>query len=402
MELIQATTTGGIPRLRAKPAGGRAPAAPRAQQSSALFGTLLLADGSCFRGEGLGHPDVASGELVFTTSMTGYQETLTDPSYRGQLVMFTYPLIGNYGVVPGRAQSERVHPRAAILATLSDGWSRSESGTYLPDMGSLRDYLLFNRVPTLHGVDTRAIAHRIRTHGAMPAVLSIHNTGCEPPLRDLQTALNDYSYDTTDFIAEATVSEPAVYGQGRRLIALIDCGNKRQVIDELVRPDTQVAVLPSHTSANDILSLAPDGVVFSNGPGNPSMATDTVETVRQLYGRIPLFGICLGHQLLALAAGGRTYKLKFGHRGANHPVQDCSSGRAFITTQNHGYAVDPASLPDDLLISHRNLNDGTVEGLRHRTLPIQSLQFHPEGAPGPRDAAIVLDEWLDRVVSHEP
>jgi carbamoyl-phosphate synthase small subunit len=235
----------------------------------------------------------------------------------------------------------------------------------------------------------------------MPAVLSIHRPGCEPAICDLLTALNDCSYDTTNFIAEATVTEPTVYGKGSRLIALIDCGNKRHVIDELVRRDTQVAVLPSHTSAQDILSLAPDGVVISNGPGNPSLAADIVETVRQLYGRIPLFGICLGHQLLALAAGGRTYKLKFGHRGANHPVQECSTGRAFITTQNHGYAVDPASLPDDLLVSHRNLNDGTVEGLRHRTLPMQSLQFHPEGAPGPRDAAIVLDEWLDGVVSCE-
>jgi carbamoyl-phosphate synthase small subunit len=342
-----------------------------------------------------------SGELVFTTSMTGYQETLTDPSYRGQLVMFTYPLIGNYGVAPGRAQSECVHPGAAILATLSDSWSAPEPSGYPPDTGPLREYLLFNRVPTLYGVDTRAIAHRIRMHGAMPAVLSIHRAGCEPAICDLLTALNDCSYDTTNFIAEATVTEPTVYGKGSRLIALIDCGNKRHVIDELVRRDTQVAVLPSHTSAQDILSLAPDGVVISNGPGNPSLAADIVETVRQLYGRIPLFGICLGHQLLALAAGGRTYKLKFGHRGANHPVQECSTGRAFITTQNHGYAVDPASLPDDLLVSHRNLNDGTVEGLRHRTLPIQSLQFHPEGAPGPRDAAIVLDEWLDGVVSCE-
>jgi carbamoyl-phosphate synthase small subunit len=168
------------------------------------------------------------------------------------------------------------------------------------------------------------------------------------------------------------------------------------VIEELVRRDARVTVLPARTSASEILALAPRGLVISNGPGNPA-AAPVVETVRALYGRLPLFGICLGHQLLALAAGGRTDKLKFGHRGANHPVQDCLTGRAFVTTQNHGYAVDTASLPPDLLVSHRNLNDGTVEGLRHTSLPIRSVQFHPEGAPGPRDAGFILDEWLESV-----
>jgi carbamoyl-phosphate synthase small subunit len=207
--------------------------------------------------------------------------------------------------------------------------------------------------------------------------------------------LEAYSYDTRDFVAETTVPRPEVHGDGNRRIALLDCGNKRSVIEELVRRDARVIVLPARTPAAEILTLAPDGVVISNGPGNPVAAGSVAETVRELYGRVPLFGICLGHQLMALAAGGSTYKLKFGHRGANHPVQDCHTGRAFVTTQNHGYAVDPAGLPADLLVSHRNLNDGTVEGLRHRTLPIRSVQFHPEGTPGPRDAGIVLDEWLE-------
>lgn len=355
-----------------------------------LQATLLLADGSCFRGEGLGAAGIVNGEIVFTTAMTGYQETLTDPSYRGQLVMFTYPLVGNYGIAAGRAQSGRIQAQAAIMATLSDSWSEAGTG---PE-ASLRDYLMAHGIPALHGVDTRAIAHHIRRHGAMAAALSVHYPEQEPVRRELQAALDACAYDLTDYVAEITVTEPAVYGQGHRLIALLDCGKKRSVRDELVRRGARVMVLPAHTAASDILALAPAGVVLSNGPGNPAMATTIVDTIRELYGRIPLFGICLGHQLLALAAGGRTYKLKFGHRGANHPVQDCHTGRAFVTTQNHGFAVDPASLPSDLLVSHRNLNDGTVEGLRHRTLPIRSLQFHPEGAPGPRDAGIVLDEWM--------
>jgi carbamoyl-phosphate synthase small subunit len=349
--------------------------------------TLLLDDGTYFRGYGLGANTMVSGELIFTTAMTGYYEALTDPSYRGQLLMFTYPLIGNYGI-SGRAQSVSVQPQAVIMAMLSESWKERRS---------LREHLVNNRVPALHGVDTRAIAQHIRRHGAMPAVLSVHPIGMEPPAAELRRVLRTCAYDTTDYVGAASVSLPEVHGAGNRRIALLDCGNKQSLIDELVRRGLEVILLPAQTPAAEIMKWAPRGLIISNGPGNPIMATSIVDTIRELYGRLPLFGICLGHQLLALASGADTYKLKFGHRGANHPVQDCLSGRAFVTTQNHGFAVDPASLPADLSVSHRNINDGTVEGLRHRTLPVRSVQFHPEGAPGPRDAGIMLDEWLGMV-----
>lgn len=350
--------------------------------------TLLFADGAIFRGEGLGTPGITIGEFVFTTAMTGYQEALTDPSYRGQILMFTYPLIGNYGVSPGYAQSWRIHARAVVAATLTDTW---------PERDSLRRYLEENGVPAIHGVDTRAIARQVRSRGAMPAVLSLHEPGKEPAADELSSVLAESDYDTTDFVAEATIPTVEVAGKGRRTIALLDCGNKRSIVDELARRDCRVVSLPAHTPASEILALGSDGVLVSNGPGNPAAVAPIAEKVRELYERVPLFGLCLGHQLLALAAGGRTYKLKFGHRGANHPVQDRESGRGFITTQNHGYAVDPNSLPQDLVVSHINLNDGTVEGLRHRTLPVRSVQFHPEGAPGPRDTGIALDEWLESI-----
>jgi carbamoyl-phosphate synthase small subunit len=357
------------------------------KQNPATAATLFLADGTSFKGSGLGERGATSGELVFTTAMTGYQEALTDPSYRGQILLFTYPLIGNYGVAPGHAQSDRIQASGAIFSTLSSPADCTDS---------LRELLLSSQIPVLYDVDTRAIAQWIRNQGATSAALALHDPGDEPSPEGLEGTGGSSEYDTTDFVSQAGVTRSELHGKsGKYLVALLDCGNKRSVTDELVRRNAQVAVLPARTRVDDIVALNPDGLVISNGPGNPAACTEIIETVRALYTRIPIFGICLGHQLLALAAGGSTFKLKFGHRGANHPVQDVETGRAFITTQNHGFAVDPDSLPNDLIVSHLNLNDGTVEGLRHRTLPTRSVQFHPEGAPGPKDAGVMLDEWLE-------
>lgn len=353
-------------------------------EQATLDATLMLADGTCFRGRGLGPVGLISGEMVFTTAMTGYQETLTDPSYRGQLLMFTYPLIGNYGTGQ-RAQSPAIQPSGVVLSTLAQTWTGRTP---------LAAYLERHAVPTISEIDTRAVARWIRREGAGPAALAVHAVGQNPSPAALQAAVSACAYDHTDYLADVTIAQPAVYGSGPRTVALLDCGNKRSVIEEFTARGLRVITLPADTGAADILALHPDGVVISNGPGNPAVAGGMVTTLRALWGRLPLFGICLGHQLLALAAGATTFKLPFGHRGANHPVQDCETGQAFVTTQNHGYAVEEASLPSDLLVSHRNVNDGTVEGLRHRELPIRSVQFHPEGAPGPREAGVTFDTWL--------
>lgn len=352
--------------------------------SDPLHATLLLKDGTIIHGVGTGAPGLTAGELVFTTAMTGYQEALTDPSYRGQILLFTYPLIGNYGTAPQRDQSPAIQARGVVLSTLSPAG---------PGQESLGDYLEQSGIPAIAGVDTRALARHVRTHGAMPATLAVHLPGAAPDPAEMHAALTSCAYDEADLVSEVTVAAPEIVGDGP-IVAVLDCGNKRDVVEMLLQRGMRVAILPADTPAAEVLALDPIAVIISNGPGNPANAP-VIETARALYGRLPLFGICLGHQVLALAAGARTYKLGFGHRGANHPVIDCDSEQAFITTQNHGYAVDPASLPDDLLVSYRHLNDDTVEGLRHRTLPIRSVQFHPEGAPGPRDAAVILDEWLE-------
>lgn len=380
---------------------------------------LALEDGTIFRGESFGAPTPGAGEICFNTSMTGYQEVLTDPSYRGQIVAMTYPLIGNYGINTLDVESGSPHVRGFVIEELSpvvSSW-RAE--------GSLSDYLVKNGIPGIQGVDTRALTRRLRTAGAMRA--------CIFPGTDEAAALRlaqGVSYDGVDFVTEVTAESgydwdtdsqlsrkwvvakagdaaPGLSdGQGNvfeqlppatRKIVAYDFGMKKNILRSLRRNGFAVKVVPATTPAEDVLAMNPDGVFLSNGPGDPSALGYAHEAVKGIIGKKPLFGICLGHQILGLALGGKTFKLKFGHRGANQPVKDLRTGKVAITSQNHGYAVDPDSLPDDVEVTHVNLNDGTVAGLRHKKHAAFSVQYHPEASPGPHDAAYFFQEFAKEV-----
>jgi carbamoyl-phosphate synthase, small subunit len=380
---------------------------------------LALEDGTIFRGESFGAPTPSAGEICFNTSMTGYQEVLTDPSYRGQIVAMTYPLIGNYGINTLDVESHTPHVRGFVieeLSPLASSW-RSE--------GTLADYLKQHGIPGIQGVDTRALTRRLRTSGAMRA--------CVFPGTDEKEAIRlarEVTYDGVDFVKEVTPASPydwdrenvlsrpwvvarsGVDATGRqdalgnvfedlppatRRIVAYDFGMKKNILRSLRRNGFAVRVVPATTPAEEVLAMNPDGVFLSNGPGDPSALGYAHEAVRALIGKKPLFGICLGHQILGLALGGKTFKLKFGHRGANQPVKDLRTGKVAITSQNHGYAVDPDSLPDDVEVTHVNLNDGTVAGLRHKKHPAFSVQYHPEASPGPHDASYFFREFAKEV-----
>jgi carbamoyl-phosphate synthase small subunit len=351
---------------------------------SARRGLVALEDGSVFGGELYGEGPVA-GEVVFNTSMTGYQEILTDPSYAGQIVTMTYPLIGNYGANFEDQESFKVHARGLIVRELcaAPNYWRAEQ--------TLGEYLALQGVVALAGVDTRALTRRLRERGMMRGVIA---PGDADPRELVEAARGVPDLDQVDLVAEVTARAPFTAGAGERRVALLDCGAKGNIVGSLVAAGLSVIVFPASTPATEILAAEPEGVVISNGPGNPKAVPYAVQTARELLKRVPLFGICLGHQLLGLALGGDTYKLKFGHRGANHPVKDLATGRVYITAQNHSYAVDPASLPDEVAVSHRNLNDGTVEGLVHRTEPVFSVQYHPEATPGPHDSEYLFERFL--------
>ncbi len=372
---------------------------------------LATADGEVFRGNSVGGPGVASGEAVFNTSMTGYQEILTDPSYAGQIVVMTYPHIGNYGVVEFDAQSSSPAVSGFIMRSLSrreSSW-RSE--------GSLGDYLLSHDVVAVSEVDTRRLTRHIRDRGAMP--IAMGSDVSESELIDI--AADTPTMAGQDLASSVTTREPYrldAEGDAQGLVVAIDLGLKREILRNLTGRGFEVVVVPAATDAETILGMSPSGVFVSNGPGDPEPLTATTKSLRDLLGQRPLFGICLGHQVLGLAVGASTFKLPFGHHGGNHPVRRLDDNRVYVTTQNHGFAVDLWSLSDGdqpdrgelvgrnllpevvetpfgrMRPSHQNLNDGTLEGMVLEEIPAFSVQYHPEGAPGPSDARGLFDDFV--------
>lgn len=370
---------------------------------------LALEDGRHFEGESFGATGTRLGEICFNTSMTGYQEVLTDPSYRGQIVAMTYPLIGNYGVNSLDQESATPHVRGFVIEELSEAPSNWRSEM------SLDEYLRKYDIPGIQGIDTRALTRHLRTRGAMKACLTTE----EMPIEDaVRRAVEGEGVIGMDYVREVStkniyqwdpddeLSRPWSIQNGddkpklppiRFRIVAYDYGMKQNILRLLRQKGFGVTVVPATTTAKEVVDLNPDGVFLSNGPGDPSALTYAHEAVRDLLGKKPIFGICLGHQILGFAFGGSTFKLKFGHRGANQPVKDLMNGKVAITSQNHGFAVDPKSLPNDIEVTHVNLNDGTVEGMRHKELPIFSVQYHPEAAPGPHDASYFFSQFAELI-----
>jgi carbamoyl-phosphate synthase small subunit len=350
---------------------------------------LALEDGTVYHGNAFAGQGGVSGEVVFNTSMTGYQEVLTDPSYKGQIVTLTYPLIGNYGINGEDVESGRIQVEGFVVREyepLPSNW-RSQK--------ALADYLNEQGVMAIEGIDTRALTRHIRLAGAMKGVIS---TSDLDPASLVKKAKTSQELVGQDLVKEVTCREAYSWRltNGTRFqVVTLDCGMKFNIHRSLARRGCRVTVVPAYTSAEDIRAMNPDGIVLSNGPGDPEPLTYIVDTIKDLISDYPIFGICLGHQLLGLALGGKTYKLKFGHRGANHPVRNLLTGKVEITAQNHGFCVDMDSIKDpDIEITHINLNDQTLEGMRHRKLPIFSVQYHPEASPGPHDSDYLFDAFI--------
>jgi carbamoyl-phosphate synthase small subunit len=369
-------------------------------ESGFVKAVLLLEDGTRFEGQAFGASGRRCGEVVFNTSMSGYQEILTDPSYHEQIVTMTYPLIGNYGTNPQDWESRKLFVAGFVVKENCPYPSNWRSGA------TLDDYLKASGVVGIAGIDTRRLVRHIRTQGAMRGILSSTETDTKTLARQLQeypglvgrdivkdvTVEKSYPWkeSVVNVLDPARTAPPAKYK-----VVAFDFGIKQNILRLLVSHGCEVTVVPAQTTAKEVLTRKPDGVFLSNGPGDPAAVTYAVETVQALLGKVPIFGICLGHQILGLALGGRTYKLKFGHRGANHPVKNLDTGKIEITSQNHGFCVDLDSLAGkDVDLTHMNLNDNTLEGLRCEKLSAFSVQYHPEASPGPHDSQYLFDNFL--------
>ncbi len=345
---------------------------------------LILENGTQFKGKMFGACKDVVGEVVFTTNMTGYQETLTDPSYAGQIVTMTFPLIGNYGINLEDMEADKANLTAFIVR------EKCEYPSNFRNEMTLDDFLKQQGVVGLEGIDTRALTRVIRNHGVMKGIITTKD------MSDKEIEEMFASLDNSDVIMRVTTKKKYVInGGGKCHVAFIDMGAKGGILRDLKARDCKITVLPANVSADEIIKLNPDLVFVSNGPGDPLDTPGTIDTIKALVGKFPICGICMGHQVIGLALGGKTSKLKFGHHGGNHPVKDLETGRVYITSQNHNYIV--SDLPDDVEMNFINVNDKTMEGLKHKTLPIQSVQFHPEACPGPLDSGFLFDRFLKGV-----
>lgn len=352
-----------------------------------MTGYLLLENGALFQGELFGYIDNSQvAEVVFNTGMVGYQEVMTDPSYYGQIVVMTYPLIGNYGARSEDNEAQQSYIKGLVVKEACSRPFTGESSSY---GFTLEEYMCDMKVMGIKGVDTRRLTRILREKGTMKGILSPDYEDSEK----VEFALKN-AHLPQDSVEQVTTKKSYILpGEGKRVVVL-DFGVKKSILSSLQSLGLDVVVVPSYTKAEEILDLNPAGLFLSNGPGDPKHVGKAVNTVRKLFRKLPVFGICLGHQILALALGGDTYKLKFGHRGTNHPVKELLQSKVYITSQNHSYAVCQDSLPQEVKITHVNLNDGTVEGLVHRELPVMSVQYHPEASPGPEESSFLFQRFL--------
>ncbi len=349
---------------------------------------LALEDGTIIKGEGFGFETTKTGEVVFSTGMVGYTESLTDPSFKGEILMSTYPLEGNYGVNPEWYQSDKIQAEGYVVREVCKNVSNFSA------QKTLDEFLKEFEIPGISGVDTRDLTLKIREEGSMKGAITTENISDEELL---ELARNQPHIIDRDLVPLVSTDEVKIYNEdANKRVALIDCGVKKNIINGFLERDIGVVLFPYDTDYKTILDYNPTGLMITSGPGNPDRVTETIETMKKLSNRLPVFGICMGQQLIAKSFGAKSYKMKFGHRGANQPVKDLTTGKVFITSQNHGFTIDKESLNDtDLVLTQINLNDGTPEGLSHKELPLHTIQYHPEAGPGPNDTRYIFDKFND-------